>query len=207
MVTDNMKVITENNKNCNLISTIMTPIKSDTLPSFTVTRTLPYLSERQMAWSPFYNSELHNGKQQWLIILNKSSVKYFELKFFADCWCNKGLRNLMFYYIDLHIFLYILNAKKYCSYRLHALCVQGARTLHGLEILKYMALNDFFQWFLHSSSHMFTFQQAFCYTEVIKFRWLPFLPAIYIVPLLSGQFSKFPGWPLNRGPTVVRLIK
>ena len=36
-----------------------------------------------MTWSPRYNSELalYNGKQQWRIILNKSSVKYFELKF------------------------------------------------------------------------------------------------------------------------------
>ena len=70
MVTDNMKVITDNNKNCNLISTIMTPINSDTLPSFTAARTLAYLSERQMTWSSRYNYELHNGKQQWRIILN-----------------------------------------------------------------------------------------------------------------------------------------
>ena len=169
MVTDNMKVITNNNKNCNLISTIMTPINSDTLPSFTVTRTLPYLSIRQMTWSPHYNSELHNGKRQWRIVLNKSSFKIFWTKIFCRLLMQKILRNLMFCYIDLHIFLYILNTKNYCSYRLHALCVR-ASTLHRLEMRKYRTLKVLLQWFSHSFLHMFTFQQAFCYIEAIKLR-------------------------------------
>ena len=78
---------------------------------------------------------------------------------------------------------------------------------------KYRALNVLFQWFLHLSSHMFTFQHALCYIEAIKLRWLPFLPNLCCTPitvngqpLLSGQFSKSPGRPLNRGPTVLSKL-
>ena len=55
--------------------------------------------------------ELHNGKHQWRIILNKLSVTIFGAKIFT-LLMQKGLRNLMFCYIALHIFLYILNTKR-----------------------------------------------------------------------------------------------
>ena len=46
------------------------------------------------------------------MVTDNMKVKYFELKFLQTVDAKKGLRNLIFCDIDLHIFLNILNAKK-----------------------------------------------------------------------------------------------
>ena len=60
---------------------------------------------------------------------------------------------------------------------------------------------------------MLIFQHALCYIEAIKLHWLPFelnlcctVPLLSGQPLLSSQFSKSRGWPLNRGRTVIVLL-
>ena len=77
----------------------------------------------------------------------------------------------MFCYIDLHIFLYILNTKKtvvLIDYMLSVLELELCTDLKCANTGHLMfCFNDFF---LHLSSHMFTFQQALCYIEAIKLR-------------------------------------
>ena len=102
----------------------------------------------------------------------------------------------MFCYIDFHIFLYILNTKIYCSYRLHALCVR-ARNLHGLERRKYRALmfcfNDFCI-YLHICS---LFNKRFAIQSKIALTAISTQFILYSLlngqTQLSGQFSKSPG--------------
>ena len=73
----------------------------------------------------------------------------------------------------LHFFLYIINPKNYCTFKLHGLCVR-ARTMHGLEIDDVLVVMNFGFIFIYVH-----FLEAICYIEAIKPCLLPFLSNLY----------------------------
>ena len=77
----------------------------------------------------------------------------------------KGLRNLMFCYIDLHIFLYILNTKKTVVID-YMLSVLELAPCADLKICANTGHLKFFFDDFHIHLHI-CFQQAFCYIQAI----------------------------------------